>query len=160
MTCYFLLKTADFFYSVGLGLGKTDSPQVRFPKSISNERTFSATEDEVLLNKKLGICLVYHYFSFRECRCCHYKLQLISWNLEILYTLNSVGLDCSSLHMHGFSKSFANDYDMLSFWIIKSLIILSYQRMSHAKLYVCSGACWNAVHRHAERGSVWENIDS
>ncbi|GAU29508.1 hypothetical protein TSUD_115300 [Trifolium subterraneum] len=36
------------------GLGKTDSPQVRFRKSISNERTFSVTEDEVLLHKKLA----------------------------------------------------------------------------------------------------------
>ncbi|XP_027193460.1 DNA polymerase kappa isoform X2 [Cicer arietinum] len=36
------------------GLGKTDSPQVRFRKSISNERTFSATEDEVLMHKKLA----------------------------------------------------------------------------------------------------------
>ncbi|KAI5402740.1 hypothetical protein KIW84_050370 [Lathyrus oleraceus] len=43
----------NFFYSVGLGLGKTDSPQASFRKSISNERTFSATEDEVLLQKKL-----------------------------------------------------------------------------------------------------------
>ncbi|KAI5409300.1 hypothetical protein KIW84_054927 [Lathyrus oleraceus] len=48
----------DFFYSVGLGLGKTDSPQASFRKSISNERTFSATEDEVLLQKKLDKCLV------------------------------------------------------------------------------------------------------
>ncbi|ESW29201.1 hypothetical protein PHAVU_002G051600 [Phaseolus vulgaris] len=45
--------TAEFFCSVGLGLGQKDSPQVRFRKSISNERTFSATEDEVLLHKKL-----------------------------------------------------------------------------------------------------------
>lgn len=59
---------ADFFYSVGLGLGKTDSPQVRFRKSISNERTFSATEDEALLHKKLGICLVSYCLSFREFR--------------------------------------------------------------------------------------------
>ncbi|CAK8539104.1 unnamed protein product [Lathyrus sativus] len=50
----FSQSTADFFYSVGLGLGKTDSPQVSFRKSISNERTFSATEDEVLLYKKLA----------------------------------------------------------------------------------------------------------
>ncbi|CAI8587285.1 unnamed protein product [Vicia faba] len=50
----FSQSTADFFYSVGLGLGKTDSPQVSFRKSISNERTFSATEDEVLLQKKLA----------------------------------------------------------------------------------------------------------
>ncbi|CAL5195145.1 unnamed protein product [Lathyrus oleraceus] len=49
----FSQSTADFFYSVGLGLGKTDSPQASFRKSISNERTFSATEDEVLLQKKL-----------------------------------------------------------------------------------------------------------
>ncbi|XLS57702.1 hypothetical protein HN51_007457 [Arachis hypogaea] len=50
----FSQSTADFFFSVGLGLGKTDSPEVRFRKSISNERTFSATEDEVLLYKKLA----------------------------------------------------------------------------------------------------------
>ncbi|KAG2375431.1 hypothetical protein LR48_Vigan303s004600 [Vigna angularis] len=49
----FSQPTAEFFCSVGLGLGQTDSPQVRFRKSISNERTFSATEDEVLLHKKL-----------------------------------------------------------------------------------------------------------
>lgn len=53
---------ADFFYSVGLGIGKTDSPQVRCRKSISNERTFSATEDEVLLFKRLGIRLVYYCY--------------------------------------------------------------------------------------------------
>ncbi|KAK2459046.1 DNA-directed DNA polymerase [Trifolium repens] len=50
----FSQSTADFFYSVGLGLGKTDFPQVRFRKSISNERTFSVTEDEVVLHKKLA----------------------------------------------------------------------------------------------------------
>ncbi|CAJ1924706.1 unnamed protein product [Sphenostylis stenocarpa] len=49
----FSQSTAEFFCSVGLGLGQTGSPQVRFRKSISNERTFSATEDEVLLHKKL-----------------------------------------------------------------------------------------------------------
>ncbi|KAK7308114.1 hypothetical protein VNO77_41710 [Canavalia gladiata] len=49
----FSQSTADFFCSVGLGVGKTDCPQVRFRKSISNERTFPATEDEVLLHKKL-----------------------------------------------------------------------------------------------------------
>ncbi|XP_020234635.1 DNA polymerase kappa isoform X1 [Cajanus cajan] len=49
----FSQSSADFFLSVGLGLGQTDSPQVRFRKSISNERTFSATEDEVLLHKRL-----------------------------------------------------------------------------------------------------------
>ncbi|XP_027361380.1 DNA polymerase kappa [Abrus precatorius] len=49
----FSQSTAEFFCSVGLGLGKTDSPQVRFRKSISNERTFPATADEVLLHKKL-----------------------------------------------------------------------------------------------------------
>ncbi|XP_061354489.1 DNA polymerase kappa [Gastrolobium bilobum] len=50
----FSQSTADFFYSVGLGLGKTHNPQVRFRKSISSERTFSATEDEVLLYKRLA----------------------------------------------------------------------------------------------------------
>lgn len=59
----FCLFAADFFYSVGLGLGKTDSPEERFRKSISNERTFSATEDEVLLYKRLGTFLVYYCLS-------------------------------------------------------------------------------------------------
>lgn len=54
LSALFSQSTADFFYSVGLGLGKTDSPQARFRKSISNERTFSATEDEALLHKKLA----------------------------------------------------------------------------------------------------------
>ncbi|XP_074345062.1 DNA polymerase kappa isoform X1 [Apium graveolens] len=46
-------SSADFFLSVGLGLGGTDTPQVKFRKSMSNERTFSATKDEALLYKKI-----------------------------------------------------------------------------------------------------------
>ncbi|XP_041010624.1 DNA polymerase kappa [Juglans microcarpa x Juglans regia] len=46
-------STAEFFLSVGLGLGKTDTPQVKLRKSISNERTFAATGDEALLHQKL-----------------------------------------------------------------------------------------------------------
>lgn len=44
----------DFFLSVGLGLGRTDTPQARSRKSISSERTFAATGDERLLYSKLG----------------------------------------------------------------------------------------------------------
>lgn len=44
----------DFFLSVGLGLGGTDTPQARLRKSISSERTFSATEDKAVLYQKLG----------------------------------------------------------------------------------------------------------
>ncbi|XP_044481514.1 DNA polymerase kappa-like isoform X1 [Mangifera indica] len=47
-------STADFFLSVGLGLGGTATPQIRFRKSISNERTFSATKDKAFLYQKLG----------------------------------------------------------------------------------------------------------
>ncbi|KAK2664875.1 hypothetical protein Ddye_003449 [Dipteronia dyeriana] len=50
----FSQSTAEFFLSVGLGLGGTETPQVRFRKSISNERTFSATEDKALLYQKLA----------------------------------------------------------------------------------------------------------
>ncbi|KAK4741166.1 hypothetical protein SAY87_024754 [Trapa incisa] len=50
----FSRSTADFFLSVALGLGKTDTPEVRMRKSISNERTFSATADETLLYQKLA----------------------------------------------------------------------------------------------------------
>ncbi|KAK1293673.1 hypothetical protein QJS10_CPB17g02252 [Acorus calamus] len=46
-------SSSDFFLSVGLGLGKTDTPQFKMRKSISSERTFSATEDESLLYQKL-----------------------------------------------------------------------------------------------------------
>ncbi|CAO2813559.1 unnamed protein product [Amaranthus hypochondriacus] len=46
-------SSADFFLSVGLGLGSTDAPQARLRKSMSNERTFSATNDETFLYKKL-----------------------------------------------------------------------------------------------------------
>ncbi|XP_024031357.1 DNA polymerase kappa, partial [Morus notabilis] len=46
-------STSDFFLSVGLGLGRTDTPEVRLRKSISSERTFSATGDETLLYRKL-----------------------------------------------------------------------------------------------------------
>ncbi|OAY39274.1 DNA polymerase kappa isoform X4 [Manihot esculenta] len=50
----FSRSSADFFLSVGLGLGGTDTPEVKFRKSISNERTFSATDDEALLYQKLA----------------------------------------------------------------------------------------------------------
>lgn len=39
---------------MGLGLGGTNTPQVRLRKSISNERTFPATDDEAFLFQKLG----------------------------------------------------------------------------------------------------------
>ncbi|CAI0425169.1 unnamed protein product [Linum tenue] len=50
----FSRSAADFFLSVGLGLGQTETPQVRSRKSMSSERTFSATNDEVLLFQKLA----------------------------------------------------------------------------------------------------------
>ncbi|XP_050209751.1 DNA polymerase kappa isoform X2 [Mercurialis annua] len=50
----FSQSTADFFLSVGLGLGRTDTPQAKFRKSISNERTFSATDNEAFLYQKLA----------------------------------------------------------------------------------------------------------
>ncbi|KAM0007231.1 putative DNA-directed DNA polymerase [Helianthus debilis subsp. tardiflorus] len=46
-------SSADFFISVGLGLGGTDAPQVRSRKSMSNERTFSSTKDETFFHQKL-----------------------------------------------------------------------------------------------------------
>ncbi|XP_075094298.1 DNA polymerase kappa isoform X3 [Nicotiana tabacum] len=49
----FSRSSADFFLSVGLGLGGTDTPQYKMRKNISNERTFSATKDEALLFQKL-----------------------------------------------------------------------------------------------------------
>ncbi|KAK3011924.1 hypothetical protein RJ639_010502 [Escallonia herrerae] len=56
-SCYlcalFSQSSADFFLSVGLGLGRADTPQVQLRKSISNERTFSATENEAFLYQKL-----------------------------------------------------------------------------------------------------------
>lgn len=50
----FLLHIADFFLSVSLGIGRTDTPQVTQRKSMSTERTFSPTGDESSLYKKLG----------------------------------------------------------------------------------------------------------
>ncbi|XP_022972432.1 DNA polymerase kappa isoform X2 [Cucurbita maxima] len=50
----FSISSADFFLSVGLGLGSTDTPQVRLRKSISNERTFAATAEETLIFQKLA----------------------------------------------------------------------------------------------------------
>ncbi|KAL7227413.1 hypothetical protein ACSBR1_022288 [Camellia fascicularis] len=47
-------SSADFFLCVGLGLGSTNTPQVRLRKSMSNERTFSATGDEAFLYHKLA----------------------------------------------------------------------------------------------------------
>ncbi|XP_052621259.1 DNA polymerase kappa isoform X2 [Lactuca sativa] len=46
-------SSAEFFVSVGLGLGGTEAPNVRSRKSMSNERTFSATKDEAFFNQKL-----------------------------------------------------------------------------------------------------------
>lgn len=46
-------SSADFFLSVGLGLGGTDPLQMRLRKSISNERTFQATDNEALLYQKI-----------------------------------------------------------------------------------------------------------
>ncbi|CAN1821433.1 DNA polymerase kappa [Linum perenne] len=50
----FSRSSADFFLSVGLGLGQTETPQVRSRKSMSSERTFSATNNEMLLFQKLA----------------------------------------------------------------------------------------------------------
>lgn len=46
--------SADFFLSVGLGLGGTETPEQRQRKSISCERTFAATNDSSLFFEKLG----------------------------------------------------------------------------------------------------------
>ncbi|XP_038970286.1 DNA polymerase kappa isoform X2 [Phoenix dactylifera] len=46
--------STDFFLSVGLGLGRTDTPEQKLRKSISSERTFSATGDEPMLLQKLA----------------------------------------------------------------------------------------------------------
>ncbi|OEL23261.1 DNA polymerase kappa [Dichanthelium oligosanthes] len=46
--------SADFFLSVGLGLGGTETPEQRQRKSISCERTFAATNDSSLLFEKLA----------------------------------------------------------------------------------------------------------
>lgn len=57
-SCHVLIScrfVVDFFLCVGLGLGGTDTPETKMRKSMSNERTFSATGDETLLYKKLGM---------------------------------------------------------------------------------------------------------
>lgn len=46
--------STEFFLSVGLGLGSTGPPQRTLRKSISTERTFSATEEESFLFEKLA----------------------------------------------------------------------------------------------------------
>ncbi|KAL0914619.1 hypothetical protein M5K25_014982 [Dendrobium thyrsiflorum] len=46
--------SSDFFLSVGLGLGRTDTPDIKMRKSISSERTFRATSDENFLFQKLA----------------------------------------------------------------------------------------------------------
>jgi len=46
--------SSDFFLSVGLGLGGTETPEQRQRKSISCERTFTATNDSSLLFEKLA----------------------------------------------------------------------------------------------------------
>lgn len=64
------LVSTDFFISVGLGLGGTDAPQVRSRKSMSNERTFSATKDEAFFHQKLGdmnllLCMMHILLGYR-----------------------------------------------------------------------------------------------
>ncbi|KAL6209908.1 hypothetical protein ACLB2K_020847 [Fragaria x ananassa] len=53
-TCEEILQKSNFFLSVGLAIGRTDTPEARLRKSISNERTFSATGDETFLYRKLA----------------------------------------------------------------------------------------------------------
>ncbi|KAL5706781.1 DNA-directed DNA polymerase [Ranunculus cassubicifolius] len=50
----FTHSSIDFFLSVGLGLGQTDTPEVRSRKGISCERTFSATDNEAFLYNKIA----------------------------------------------------------------------------------------------------------
>lgn len=47
-------SSTDFFLSVGLGLGGTETPEHRLRKSMSCERTFTATNDCSLLFEKLA----------------------------------------------------------------------------------------------------------
>lgn len=49
----FSRSSSDFFLSVALGLGGTNTPETRLRKSISSERTFSDTNDEAFLYKKI-----------------------------------------------------------------------------------------------------------
>lgn len=49
----FSSSSSDFFLSAAMGLGKTDAPEGRLRKSMSSERTFSATCDEAKLYEKL-----------------------------------------------------------------------------------------------------------
>ncbi|GFP88639.1 DNA polymerase kappa [Phtheirospermum japonicum] len=51
-TCEEMLQK-NFFLSVGLGLGRTGKPEATQRKSMSNERTFSPTEDELSFHQKL-----------------------------------------------------------------------------------------------------------
>jgi Ca2+-transporting ATPase/DNA polymerase kappa len=46
--------TTDFFMSVGLGIGGSDTPLEEARKSLSCERTFTAISDEEKLFAKLG----------------------------------------------------------------------------------------------------------
>lgn len=49
---------------MGLGLGGTETPEARLRKSISNERTFSATDNDALLRQKLGnLFQVFNFLS-------------------------------------------------------------------------------------------------
>ncbi|XP_031490870.1 DNA polymerase kappa isoform X2 [Nymphaea colorata] len=50
----FSSRSADFFLSVGLGIGATNTPSWRPRKSISTERTFSTTTDEAMIYQKLA----------------------------------------------------------------------------------------------------------
>ncbi|XP_026391442.1 DNA polymerase kappa isoform X1 [Papaver somniferum] len=50
----FSSSSSDSFLSAAMGLGKTDAPEGRLRKSMSSERTFSATGDEAKLYEKLA----------------------------------------------------------------------------------------------------------
>ncbi|KAI3698734.1 hypothetical protein L2E82_42517 [Cichorium intybus] len=56
--------------SASLGLGGTDPPNVRSRKSISNERTFSATKNEAFFNQKL-VELADMLYADMEKECLH-----------------------------------------------------------------------------------------
>uniref|UniRef100_A0A7N0UDT3 DNA polymerase kappa n=1 Tax=Kalanchoe fedtschenkoi TaxID=63787 RepID=A0A7N0UDT3_KALFE len=58
----FSQSSADFFLSVGLGLGSVHTPEARMRKSISNERTFQATDNKDIMFTKLGNISIFRFY--------------------------------------------------------------------------------------------------
>lgn len=138
----------DFFLSVGLGLGGTDTPEVRSRKSISNERTFSATADEAFFYRKLGIWLLDVYFEF----------SFNWWHIQ-------PGVLSLIILISNFYIILSHRFHLICRLIVLHPLLISrtpliFHQSKLCLLLICRGTCRTSINRHEQRRSLWENINT